>query len=128
MIYYGCPKCQSPMASPESMAGQAETCPECGNVMTVPAPTAPVLIPASSEPISDYNPRPSGQIIVTERTSKKLKLHVVLSALASICGAVLLPLGANRGILPAVLIGIGLLIGGLLWFLVTRIRIWWRHG
>ena len=40
MIYYGCPKCQAPMASPDGMAGRSETCPQCGNVAAVPAPAA----------------------------------------------------------------------------------------
>lgn len=37
MIYFGCPKCGTPLQSPESQAGQTETCPECGNVAIVPA-------------------------------------------------------------------------------------------
>lgn len=46
MIYYGCPACGTAMASPDSMAGQTEACPECGNVATVPAPAAvPVAQP-----------------------------------------------------------------------------------
>lgn len=36
MIYYGCPKCETPMSSPDSMAGRSESCPECGNVTRVP--------------------------------------------------------------------------------------------
>ena len=36
MIYYGCPKCGAAMGSPESMAGENETCPACGNVAIVP--------------------------------------------------------------------------------------------
>lgn len=47
MIYYGCPNCQAPMASPEGMAGQNETCPQCGNVARVPAPTPPATPPVA---------------------------------------------------------------------------------
>ena len=38
MIYYGCPKCKTAMSSPDSQAGTEETCPNCGNVTTVPYP------------------------------------------------------------------------------------------
>ncbi len=38
MIEYRCPKCATDMASPDGLAGQAEKCPVCGNVTTVPAP------------------------------------------------------------------------------------------
>lgn len=48
MIYYGCPKCQAPMGSPESMAGTTETCPTCGNVTVVPSVAAPP--PATRQP------------------------------------------------------------------------------
>ncbi len=43
MIYYGCPKCGTAMSSPDSMAGQAEKCPDCGNITVVPTkqPSAP---------------------------------------------------------------------------------------
>lgn len=36
MIYYGCPKCEAPMSSPESLVGEPQTCPQCGNVTMVP--------------------------------------------------------------------------------------------
>ena len=45
MIYYGCPGCQAPMASPDGMAGQNETCPACGNVTLVPRPAAATVAP-----------------------------------------------------------------------------------
>ena len=38
MINYGCPNCDSDMASPENMAGYEESCPECGTVVLVPEP------------------------------------------------------------------------------------------
>lgn len=39
MIHYTCPKCSAAMASPEEMAGQTQTCSQCGNVTTVPQET-----------------------------------------------------------------------------------------
>ena len=37
MIEYECPKCGEPMESPDSRAGDLETCPNCGFVSPVPA-------------------------------------------------------------------------------------------
>ena len=37
MITFKCPKCGGSMEVPESVAGQAEACPACGNVATVPS-------------------------------------------------------------------------------------------
>ena len=54
MIYYGCPKCQAPMASPESQAGQVETCPECGNVAVIPSSGQSVTLSGTSK-ISIWN-------------------------------------------------------------------------
>lgn len=38
MIEFQCPKCGEMMSVPDSLVGQAETCPECGNVAIVSAP------------------------------------------------------------------------------------------
>jgi len=38
MIDHVCPKCGTCLSSPEAMAGKAETCPDCGNVNSVPSP------------------------------------------------------------------------------------------
>ena len=62
MIYFGCPNCGEPMASPESLAGEKEKCPECGNVAVVPqnqaAPSAlsqPQVTPVEVRPIDDLS-------------------------------------------------------------------------
>jgi membrane protein YdbS with pleckstrin-like domain len=59
MVFYGCPKCQEPMSSPDSMAGQSESCPSCGNVAMVPASAAipsPVAPPVAT-PVATSAPR-----------------------------------------------------------------------
>lgn len=40
MINYGCPKCGAAISTPKSMAGQTETCAQCGNVAIVPSKAA----------------------------------------------------------------------------------------
>jgi hypothetical protein len=62
MIYFGCPNCGAPMASPESLAGENEKCPECGNVAVVPqnqaAPSALAqsrVTPVEVRPVNDLS-------------------------------------------------------------------------
>lgn len=50
MIYYGCPACDAPMSSPESLAGQRERCPDCGNVAVVPQNELSLPTTSSSPP------------------------------------------------------------------------------
>lgn len=43
MIEYSCPKCKGGMSYDESLAGDPQTCPECGNVAIVPVPQSPTM-------------------------------------------------------------------------------------
>jgi len=65
MIYYGCPKCQGSMASPDCMSGQSETCPACGNVTSVPLSTPETEVPApvSSPAVQIARERPVVQVV-----------------------------------------------------------------
>jgi rRNA maturation protein Nop10 len=38
MIEFKCPKCKEPLSAPDSLVGENETCPKCGNVTIVPNP------------------------------------------------------------------------------------------
>lgn len=61
MLYYGCPACGTAMSSPDSMAGQTEKCPECGNVAVVPGPAThptPTLQPSTVHPVTPPVPIP----------------------------------------------------------------------
>ncbi len=60
-----------------------------------------------------------------ERTSKQLKLHQVVSVLFIIVGGVWVYSASNAGTSPGV--GAWFLGIGLVWYIVTRIRIWWHH-
>ena len=44
MINYKCPKCKSDMDAPDSQAGQAEICPDCGHPSVVPQQAQPVVV------------------------------------------------------------------------------------
>ncbi len=61
--------------------------------------------------------------VTTELTSKKLKLHSLLAAAMLIIGMLLASAGDITPIVPGLL-----MFCGLVWFIVTRIRIWWGHS
>ena len=61
MITFKCHKCKESISSPESMAGQEETCPNCGNVAVVPQTATPVPVQVApiqqvSQPVPQYTP------------------------------------------------------------------------
>ncbi len=45
MLTYKCPKCGKTLHSPESEAGQTVGCPDCPNVIRIPAPSKKPLLP-----------------------------------------------------------------------------------
>jgi hypothetical protein len=56
----------------------------------------------------------------------------LLAALLCCASAVTIMAGwpepGHRGAAPVVAIGMMVMLIGLIWFIVTRIRIWWNHG
>ena len=61
-----------------------------------------------------------------QETSKKLKLHMLISVMSIIIGVVWMigeddALG-GASLWPALLVG-----GGLFWYVVIRFQIWWHH-
>lgn len=129
MIYYGCPKCQAPMASPDGMAGRSETCPQCGNVAVVPMPEGPPPpSPISATGPSQYDPKHTGTVVAVEMTSKKLKLHHALSSLAMVVtylGVYFTWIADDFNNLWKWLVAA---LAATCWFLWIRLLIWWRHG
>lgn len=103
MALISCPECN------KDVSDAAHSCPNCG-----------VGIASVREA------KAAGASLTTvQETSKKLKLHTLISVLAIIIGVVWLiatPQGeAYSGF--AILI----IAGGLFWYFVTRLRIWWHH-
>jgi len=56
MIEFQCPKCREILAVPDSRAGQAETCPDCGNVSIVPQSAKPEPTPPTQPPAGADQP------------------------------------------------------------------------
>lgn len=56
-------------------------------------------------------------------TSKKLKLHGLLAGLCIIGGFFGAGISPENGAISA-----GILLVGMVWYVVTKIRIWWNHA
>lgn len=100
-------------------------CSECGGQVSDKAASCPHC----GAPISRAKETSAaGQELTTiQQTSKKLKLHTVLSVLIAVIGIIVL-FGDSDAEGHGASFGALLAIGGLTWFFVTRIRIWWHHS
>lgn len=104
MALIKCPECKKQVSS------TAASCPQCG------APIAGSV--GAGTPL-----------VTTQLTSKRLKTQIALSALMFCIGAIWAFVGANvdENASPSP-VAIIISIVGIIWFIVTRIRIWWHHG
>ncbi len=106
MALISCPECNNQVSS------TAAACPRCG------APIAGAL-----------EARAAGASLTTvQETSKRLKLHTLGAVLLIIIGVfwLIAEINAVDGQGQA---GIStlLIMAGLIWYFVTRFRIWWHH-
>lgn len=105
MALISCPECG------KKVSEHAESCPECGN---------PIAAAKES--------KGSGTILVTQQeTSKKLKLHYVLATIAMIVGVVWFFSIPEGDLSSARHTSVLVIVFGFIWYLVTRVRVWWHH-
>jgi uncharacterized OB-fold protein len=105
-----CPECGNEVSS------NAETCPRCGN------PTAHV---AAGEVRAIGTP-----VKTIQKTSKRLKLHKLISGLILIGGLIffIVVINQKEQKVGESTLAILLCLIGFIWSAVTQIRIWWHHG
>ncbi len=95
-------------------------CPECTSEISDKAPACPKCgAPISAEKIATES-----DLVTTQETSKKLKMHILISVLLIFGGTIIALATAQSGGA-----GFGTLIAvvGLVWFITTRFRTWWHH-
>ena len=98
-----------------------------------PVPVAPAITVAVT-PSRIAAPMPVRGHVTIEKTSKALKLQQLLGLLCIVIGLALVAIGASANkpgsteINPIVPVGSLLFVGGLVWRIITRLRIWWHHG
>lgn len=105
-------------------------CPDCNNQVS----TSAVACPQCGAPIAEYRQSEAAgvSLTTTQETSKKFKLHSLISLLSIFLGFALsmILMGepgektepSMMGLIPGIMI-----IGGIIWFIVTKFRIWWHH-
>lgn len=103
------------------------TCSDCGASVSDRAPACPKC----GAPIAAAGPGGAPITVVTELTSKRLKRQTLLSAATIVIGFIVIMSGAGQasanGAASNSMIGSLLILGGIVWLTVTRIRIWWNH-
>ena len=101
-------------------------CPECNSQISAKAPTCPHC----GAPIAGTGEaRGSGvtQLTTTQGTSKRLKLHSLLALALLVFGAGLVWASISAGAETPSPTGGVMAFVGLVWMIVTRVRIWWHH-
>jgi len=96
----------------KSVSSRAASCPGCG---------APIA--ADGESIGSG----VAHLTTTQATSKRLKLQTLISTVMILVGFVMVYAAYDLGhdTFPT---GSILMAAGFVWFVVTRIRIWWHHS
>ena len=94
------------------VSDQATSCPHCG---------APIA--------AAHESKAAGAPLTTvQETSKKLKLQIVIASLLFWAGVIWLFVDHNSIVRPGESIAAPLMtLGGLIWYITTRFRIWWHH-
>ncbi len=106
-------------------------CPECNRKISNNAPTCPMC----GTPIAIQSEiRATGTALTTiQQTSKKFKTHIIVSSLIFWISFTLFIFKVTAGTLsegsitqPEIIIMIGI-FGGMMWYFITKFRIWWHH-
>ena len=118
MIYYGCPACSAAMASPESLAGQFDKCPACGQTAVVPLAVASLAAPG---PAKARRSRPRGVaealIFVGMLTFGAAIVLLVLAAVRAVGGS-----SIGEALVTGSSAGGGIMIGLIIWGLGEAVR------
>jgi len=94
-------------------------CSECGNQISTLAASCPKCgAPAGTRGIGT-------PLSTIQQTSKRLKLHIVLASVVFWIGTVWLFMAPPSSI--PMLVAVFTTIAGGVWYLVTRLRVWWHH-
>lgn len=96
-------------------------CPECSKEVSNKAPSCPHC----GTPIAAASDQTETGVVLTtvQETSKKLKIHILISACLFWGGLILIftAIGSVRAI------GTLIMFIGMIWYLITRFNIWWHH-
>lgn len=98
-------------------------CHECGHDVSTQAPACPHC----GAPVSSENQATKSNLVTTQLTSKRLKIHTLISAILLLLGLIGFISRTAVGEAPSGFTTL-LMTTGLIWLVVTRIRVWWHHS
>jgi hypothetical protein len=93
---------------------RATACPKCGAPVGAPAPASTEALPPDAK-----------EVVTTQLTSKALKQQQLFAGLLCVVSVIGMIASDSGGGKAFWVFG---LLGGLVWFIVTRFRAWWHHG
>ena len=105
MALIKCPECS------KDVSDKAPTCPNCG---------APIAAASVDKQVGI-------NVTTVQETSKRLKAQMLLASLSLAVGIVWAILAANASEPTSLAFPTSLFVGGLVWYAITRFRIWWHH-
>jgi DNA-directed RNA polymerase subunit M/transcription elongation factor TFIIS len=142
-----CPSCGKPFCIPGTVLAQTKT-PQKKRVFLKSRPVSNVPPPASGtkqcpacgetilavalkckhcgEVLSVSAQKRESSVVTIQRTSKPLKAQKLM-AIGAMCLGLLVAMAGEKSSVALAVGGI-LLVGGLVWLIVTRVRIWWHHA
>jgi len=103
------------------------TCPECGHQVSDTASSCP----SCGAPLGAARREAQAagtQITTTQDTAKRFKLQQLLSLGAIVLGFIIGISSMDNPESSAPAIGGLFILGGFVWYVVTRVRIWWHHA
>jgi hypothetical protein len=98
--------------------------------LTFPEPAAPMVYDAP--PVRREKPQAVRGHVTIEKTGKWLKAQLVLSFLLLLAGVITIIVKAQE--LPSsepdrsMAYGPLMVVVGILWWIMTKVRVWWQHG
>jgi hypothetical protein len=127
-----CVHCGAPLSTiPEIGAAYLNGLPDIPNPPP-PPPRAPRPRVCTGLAGAEYYKNDDGSLEPTvqtiERTGKRLKLHMVLSVLVMVCGVGVVVGSLITGHARAAFLTTPVVVCGVVWYFVTRVRTWWSHG
>ena len=107
MALVSCHECSN------KVSNTASACPRCG---------APVSEAAGSKAAG-------APLTTVQETSKKLKMHILIASVLFWVGVIWFFIQANMVNEGGEITGTpaAMIFGGMIWYFVTRFRIWWHH-
>ena len=96
------------------------TCPDCKKEISESAPTCPHC----GRPM-----KPATQTI--EETAKQYKIHIAASVVSMIVGVMIIYMSISKmGNISTkgAIFGAIITMIGLIWYIATKIEVWWHHG